>query len=81
MERVSVYLLKKTVRERKDSSPSPELMLAKTTPRNAEVHVSGSSGEGQGPLKSSWIIEKCNHRGTYSFVLQGRRSECLKLSN
>jgi len=26
------YLLKKTVRERKDSSPSPELILAKITP-------------------------------------------------
>lgn len=34
MEGISVYLLKKTVRERKDSSPSPELTLAKITPRN-----------------------------------------------
>lgn len=41
------------MRERKDSSPSPELMLAKTTPRNAEVHVSESSGEGQGCLKKA----------------------------
>lgn len=32
MEGLKVYLLKKTVNERKDSSPSPELILAKITP-------------------------------------------------
>lgn len=32
---MEVYLLKKTVNERKDSSPSPELMLAKITPTRA----------------------------------------------
>lgn len=35
MEGMKVYLLKKTVSERKDSSPSPELMLAKMTPTRA----------------------------------------------
>ncbi len=55
-EQVSVYLSKKTVEERKDSSPSPELTLAKITPRKAEVRVSESSGEG--PLKSTWTTEK-----------------------
>lgn len=34
---MNVYLLKKTVRERKDSSPSPELALAKTTPVKKNV--------------------------------------------
>lgn len=37
MEGINVYLLKKTVRERKDSSPSPELILAKITPGNTAV--------------------------------------------
>lgn len=35
VEERKVYLLKKTVSERKDSSPSPELMLAKITPTRA----------------------------------------------
>lgn len=40
MEQISVYLLKKTVSERKDNSPSPELMLAKITPTNTVVERS-----------------------------------------